>query len=83
MATATLYMAVRKTGPASEAIERDLVHHFDVSCAKCRETYAVWGPGPDLENQPRQDQEHWLTEHLQAVCPFHRDSFPLPVEEPD
>ena len=81
MATATPYMAVRATGLANEATEGDLIHHFDVSCAKCRETYAVWGPGPDLEEELRQGQEYWLTEHLQAVCPFHRDSFPLPLEE--
>jgi hypothetical protein len=83
MATGTVYLAIRSAGSTTETTDNDVVHYFDVSCAKCREMYGVWGPGPDLEENLRQDQEQWLSEHLQSVCPYHRDSFALPVLEPE
>jgi len=83
MATVALYMAIRATESAHVPTESDFVHHFNVSCAKCRETYAVWGRGSELEDDVKQDQARRLSEHLEGVCPFHRDSFPLPVAEPD
>jgi hypothetical protein len=79
MATDMPYLAIRSTEPLTathgDATHGDVIHHFDVSCNKCRDIYGVWGPGPELDQQVREVQQHWLTEHLQTVCPFPRDFF--------
>ena len=77
------YMAVRSSQGGPSTHDANLICHFDVSCAKCREIYGVWGPAPQLEDGVRQDREDWLTEHLPNVCPFHKDSFPLPSIDSD
>jgi hypothetical protein len=84
MSTQTTFMAVRSVQQGGgSTLEGTLMHHFDVSCAKCRETYAVWGPAPEMDESLRQDREKWLAELLPNVCPFHRDSFPVPPLEED
>ena len=80
MSTQSTFMAVRFVLGATSMPDNTVIHHFDVSCAKCRETYCVWGPGPEMADDLRQDRENWLAEHLPNVCPFHRDSFPLTLE---
>ncbi len=82
MAIDTPYLAIRSTEPLT-VTQVDVIHHFDVSCKKCREVYGFWGPGPELDQQVREDQQHWLTEHLEIVCPFHRASFAMSLMEQD
>jgi hypothetical protein len=76
MATDIPYLAIRSTEPLT-VTHGDVIHHFDVSCEKCREVYGLWGPGPELDQQVREEQQRWLTEHLETVCPFHRASFTM------
>jgi hypothetical protein len=76
MIVETTFLAVRSINGATPDIF--LLHHFDVSCTKCLATYGVWGPAPESEKRLRQEQESWLTKHLPDVCPYHRDSFPIP-----
>lgn len=82
MATDMPYIAIRSTDPPT-VTHGDVIHHFDVSCKKCQDVYGLWGPGPELDRQLREDQQHWLTEHLETVCPFHRVSFAMSLPEQD
>jgi hypothetical protein len=77
--TYTTFLAVRDLNGATSTPDRTLVRHFDVSCAKCRETYGVWGPATEMGDELRHECESWLAEHLPNVCPYHKDSFPVPV----
>jgi hypothetical protein len=50
------FMAVRSANQGGgSTLEGTLMHHFDVSCAKCRKTYGVWGP--EMDDGLRQDRE--------------------------
>ena len=82
MSTEAVLMAVRHTDGAPPPSDSNILHHFDASCAKCRQIYGVWGPGSAMDEDNRQDRETWLKEYLPNVCPFHRDSFPVPGTEP-
>ena len=80
------FMAIRSTPETTSTLDESYVHHFDVSCTKCHQTYGLWGPRgprPESNDQPRQEKEHWLTQFLADVCPFHKDSFPMPALEAD
>jgi hypothetical protein len=81
MNTQPAFMAVHSTEGTVSTLDGTLICHFDVSCAKCQEKYCVWGPSPQLEESLRLDRENWLKEHLPNVCPYHKDSFPLPSLE--
>lgn len=81
MSTPLTFMAVHSTQGTAPSPDGTVICHFDVSCSKCREKYGVWGPPPELEESLRLDRENWLKEHLPNVCPFHKDSFPLPSLE--
>ena len=83
MSTQTTFMVVRLVQGVTSTLDATVMRHFDVSCAKCRDTYSVWGPGPEMADSLRQERENWLAEHLPNVCPFHKDSFPLPSQDPD
>jgi hypothetical protein len=82
MSTGATFMAVRSVQQGGgSTLEGTLIHHFDVSCAKCRESYGVWGP--EMDEGFRQDREKWLADLLPNVCPFHKDSFPVPPFKED
>ena len=75
------FLAVRSTSDGTPSVDASCLHHFDVVCPKCGQTYGFWGPLPVLEEQLRQAREDRLTQFLTDVCPFHKNSFQLPALE--
>jgi hypothetical protein len=81
MTEVTEFLAIRTTPNWTWTPDSLHLHHFDVSCGKCQQTYGAWGPPPELDENIRQDRENLLRQFLANVCPFHKDSFPISVGE--
>lgn len=81
MTTEAIFMAVRSSNGEITTLTGTLIRHFEVSCAKCRQAYAVWGPAIEGGASLLQERKTWLTALLLNVCPYHKDSFPVPFVE--